>query len=676
MKFHKYIFTLVFFIAWIFPKDAFAQTENLNQFINIVNPVRISTYTNNPRESIAAQYTEVAKRNLPATWLLTYNAILDDGIESVVKTMDKNQEIGLFLEITPLIATQSGVVYHQTDSWHRASSVFLSGYTQEDRKKLIDQIFNKFKEKFGFYPTSVGSWWTDSFSLDYIKNKYGVTANLTCADQFETDGYNIWGQYWSTPFYPNKYHAGIPANDVSTKIDLVTIQWAARDPLNGYGRKPASLFSTQDYQVDEYFQKLANLYIQKNNNKFGQITIGLEGDYIPQTYTGFFSRQLDFVADLKNKGTVNIVTMKEFAEWYRKSFPELSPPQIFESDDLLGEKIKSIWYQTPYLRAHLTYNYETSETNFLDLRFYFNNFEEPYYITPNRDLDLFINVPSIFDSVGDAKEKWTIFKKRLEESKIDKNNLILKYQDGIQIKFSDDNLTILGDVNNIPLVLANNLFAETIKQDNKFSISPKKNWKFSQEGLKFNDLTQEATNFLRQRKIVALEILIICILVGSMFFLFKRDSNIFRRLLAVSLIISVIVGIYCWYNVNTRTYFVPQSELDALMRLSLMPDGKIVVFDKVCLQCSFHTKYLPAVFANKRNYVSDVSKKKVVYNSTVFDAKTREEGREELSKLNASYIYAVRFEDYKEIVPFSPGDLNLEEIYSNANATVWRIRKN
>ena len=110
----------------------------------------------------------------------------------------------------------------------------------------------------GYYPTSVGSWLTDSFSLAYMKEKYGITANLGCSDQFSTDGYKIWGQYWSTPFYQSKYHAGIPASDIFVKLDLVTIQWASRDPLNGYY---SSLFSTQDYLLTrknldfEYFKK-------------------------------------------------------------------------------------------------------------------------------------------------------------------------------------------------------------------------------------------------------------------------------------------------------------------------------------------------------------------------------------------------------------------------------------
>ena len=84
---------------------------------------------------------------------------------------------------------------------------------------------------------------------------------------------------------------------------------------------------------------------------------------------------------------------------------------------------------------------------------------------------------------------------------------------------------------------------------------------------------------------------------------------------------------------------------------------------------------MPAVFANKRDYVKKITGKEIVYNSSVFNAQTREKGRKELQKLNADYIYVVRFEDYAEETPFSPGDLNIDEIYSNANAQIWRIKK-
>lgn len=137
----------------------------------------------------------------------------------------------------------------------------------------------------------------------------------------------------------------------------------------------------------------------------------------------------------------------------------------------------------------------------------------------------------------------------------------------------------------------------------------------------------------------------------------------------------IIAGASKWYLFNSRLYFINQSELDALNRLKLMNGKKIVVYDKVCLQCSYHSVNIPAIFANKRDYVKNITGKKIVYNSSIFTAKTRKEAKQELDKLNADYIYLVRFEDYRELAPFSPGDLNIEQIYSIANAQIWKVKK-
>ena len=322
----KFIFILFSFISlFVFTKQINA--EETNQFATIINPVRISSLKN-PEVSLATEYSVIKAEQLSATWLLTFDALNNSKILSIVKNMDKKQELGIFLEVSQSFAEAADVSYHNTGFWHHANSVFLSGYTQEERKLLIDEVFRLFKDKMGYYPTSVGSWWTDSFSLAYMKEKYGITANLGCSDQFSTDGYKIWGQYWSTPFYPSKYHAGIPASDIFVKLDLVTIQWASRDPLNGYY---SSLFSTQDYLLTrknldfEYFKKLVNLYAFSNGNQFGQITVGLEADLSPETYNGEFSRQIIYLKSLEKEGKISIVNMHDFSLWYRNTFPDLSP---------------------------------------------------------------------------------------------------------------------------------------------------------------------------------------------------------------------------------------------------------------------------------------------------------------------------------------------------------------
>lgn len=673
-------FCLLTILIALFPKLTFAvqqETASANNFITVVNPIRISVYSTNPKDSLAVQYLEVQKRNLAATWLLSYDAILDSGIVSVAKKMDKAQELGLFLEITPLFSSEANVIYNKTDSWHRANSVFLSGYTQEDRRKLIDTVFEKFKQIFGFYPTSVGAWWIDSYSLEYMQKKYNITATLTCADQFSTDGYEIWGQYWSTPFYPSKMHAGIPANTLDSKLDVVIIQWAARDPLNGYGRGSASRFSTQDYQEIDYFQKLINLYATSGSNKFGQITVGLEGDFPPQTYTGtsFFISQLDVVKAENQRGSINVVTMKDFSNWYRKTFPKFSPAQIIQSDDLLGKKIKSIWYQSPNFRINIVYNYETKETKIRDFRTYHDNLQEPYYVSPNRDLNLSINIPSQIDSASNSDEEWIVFTDMLEDVESGSEEAILNYKKH-KIRLNKESIEIMGDIKSIPNLLNKSSVIDVERTLNKINLRPKMNWNFSEQGLIFRSLTQEATYFLRQRKVILSEILIVILFSSIVLFISKRRIPIFYKGIIISSVALLIIGSsYKWYLLNSKLYFVNQSELDALNRLKLMSGKKIIVFDEVCLQCSWHTANIPAIFANKRNYVKEITGKDIVYNASIFNAKTRPEAKKELDKLNADYIYLVRFEDYAELAPFSPGDLNIEEIYANANAQIWKVKK-
>ncbi len=667
------LLSVIFLSILLFSKTALAQESNLsnNQFVTIVNPFRISSYTRDPKAALLAQYKQVKIRNLPATWLLTYDVLINPDTHADILEFDSLQEVGVFLEVTPKFASASGVLYNKTDSWHRAHTVFLSGYTQEDRIKLIDKIFEEFKKIFGFYPKSVGGWWVDSFSLDYMKKKYDISANLTVADQFATDGYKLWGQYWSTPFYPSKYHAGIPARTVENKLDLVTIQWAARDPLNGYGKAGESTFSTQDYFTrnlsDDYFEKLVDLYTKQNGNMFGQITIGLEGDFTPEVYGGNFSRQLDIVKKKQDEGQIKVLTMKDFSLRYRSMFTKLSPAHIIQTDDLLGKKIKTFWFQSPVYRINITYDYESNKTYVNDFRSYHGDFEEPYYFSPNRDLNLQINIPSIIDSAGNPEDGWLIVDTKLKSVDIRDNKLFLNF-DKAQIQLEEGKINISGKINSLPQRVARSPYLQVVKKWGKIELEPKIKWPYPEEGFKFRDLTQEATFFLKQRKVIVAFALIV---LGLIFTPMRLKVPLFF------LWTIFLGGLYMkLYLPNTREYSVNQGELDALIRLKLMDGKKIVVMNNVCLQCSWHTRVMPAVFANKRDYVKKITGKEIVYNLDVFNAKTREEGRSNLKSLNADYIYVVRFEDYVEKTPFSPGDLNIEEIYSNANAEIWRIRKN
>lgn len=670
------ILTLAFVLSGLAPKHIFAQGNN--QFVTLVNPIRISSYTHDPLRSVKNQYSVVSQHRFPATWLLTYDAISHDGIFSVMRGMDKMQEFGILFEVTPEFAKASGISYHETGSWHHSNAVLLSGYTQEERVQLINTVFEKFRSRFGYYPTSVGSWWTDSFSQSYMREKYGITANLGVADQFSTDGYQVWGQYWSTPFYPSKYHAGIPASDTDTKLDIVNIQWAPRDPLNGYYN---SLYSSQDYktggvnQKTDYFEKLINLYAGKHGNQFGQITVGLEGDLLSDTYKGEFTNQMEVVGKLRNTGQFKVTTMEGFSKWYRSSFPDLSPPHLIVADDLLGSKSRVVWYQSPRYRVGLVKDDENGlVTKIIDLRTYHTDLKEPYYESPNRENTLSIYVPSVFDEVNNKEDIWKVPFGQITSIDGDNNEATVNFGSEDSIIFRPEEIFVKNKQIAIPEILKKHPAIKTIKTNSGWEILPKVTWIVPRDGIVIKALTIEATHFLKQKKVLGiLGIIIILSFVISAFVLKLKAFPVIKLLAVITIFSPIFAGGFYWYSVNTFSYSVSQGEIEVLFHLSVLPQGKVLVYNNECLQCLWYTGHKPAVFANKRGYVQKYGKHSIVYNSSVFKAETRLEAKQEFAKSKARYIYLSKVEGYIEKTPFSPGDLGIEKIYSNANAELWQV---
>ncbi len=669
MKFSFFIllFCLFFFS---FPTDSFAFESS--QFITIVNPVRISSYNLDPIQSLTSQYSVVRKHNLSATWLVTSDVLSRKGLVSVFKSMDSKQEIGLFLEVSSDFAKLSQVKYNQSDSWHRSNSLFLAGYSQADRIKLIDTLFKQFKENFGYYPVSIGSWWIDSYSLNYMQKKYGVKANLGLADQFSTDGYQVWGTYFSTPFYPSITHSGIPANNLSNKINVVNLQWAPRDPLNGYGSGDASLFSTQDYSKigfkSDYFEKLINLYAKKNNNAYGVITVGLEGDLPASIYSADFTQQMDVVKKLSPQ--IQVVTIKDFSNWYQSSFPDLSPSQVIFTDDLLGKNIKVLWYQSPKYR--IGFIYDQVSLKLIDFRIYQSNFQEPYNISPLKSINLSINIPSVVDTVNNPLSIFN-FNATNFELKGNYQKTVISLNQGKIIL--DPEKVVFSDFshNQSLKILTDHPYFKTEFIENNIEIIPS-TFPAPKEGLVFKDLSVDTTFYLNRTRVkwVFVITLLLAIFIISIFlFLNRKRLHVF--ILFIFLFIWVFIALF-YYSSFMQKYFVSQSEIDGLIQLSRMPRGNVLVKNNGCLICSYNTVFPPAVYGNKRYYISEISKHPVVYDNFIFESNNRSKIKQQIRKINVSYIYLVKYNDYNENLLLSPGDYNAEKFFENANVSIWKVK--
>ncbi len=386
--------------------------------VTIVNPIRGQDFWENDYsilETPRKEYELIAKNNLPATWLIRYDALTSAEVVKFLRELNSNQEVGLFLEVTPSFAKDAGVSYNKSPNWHYAKSVLLIGYSVEDRKRLIDTAIKKYQEVLGVSPKSVGAWWIDAGSLGYLHQKYGVMTNMDVADQYSTDQYQVWGQYFSLPFYPSKTNALLTAQSEREKIGVVTIQWAIRDPYNSYGNGVGD--STYSVQSNDYLlHGLDTNYFKKLLDVYPQVTVGLENDFEWGKYQQEYQNQIDLISRSRGAGSVRAVSMDQFGEYYRSKNPALSPNVLLQANDPLGGDGKVIWYQTPKYRVGWFYR-PGFGVAIRDLRIYDESSREECLEVACNSLDLEKSFLSAIDDVS-YKNGWQIDEGGISDLKV------------------------------------------------------------------------------------------------------------------------------------------------------------------------------------------------------------------------------------------------------------------
>jgi len=403
------IFIIFFLLLLCFSRKV--QAFKAETYVSFANPVRgpegWKNSKQNPLDLPLFQYQESTHSAFPVTWLLRFDAVNDATISAFFSGLietDKNQSLGSFLEITPRLTEAANVIYPGGISLFNANRIFLSGYSIEDRKKLIDTYMSAFFVSFGFYPKSVSAWHFDSYSLQYLQSKYSVLTAMNYDDQYNTDSYRLWGGYLGSPYFPDKNNSLIPAYSFGNRINLAMVRWAQRDLFNFYGSNNASLHSVQvnDYlalgQDTKYFEKLLAMYNQKGVNEFTYINIGLENDYDLSLYKKEIKNVYKAIKINSDKFNFHPISLSDFGDWFKARYPESSPAYFYQTEDPTGVNSgKVFWYQSPFYRLGL--KSEKGKTNIIDFRVFNREIYEDYLTTPNQDLGLFHEIPAVIDSV-------------------------------------------------------------------------------------------------------------------------------------------------------------------------------------------------------------------------------------------------------------------------------------
>ena len=344
------------------------------QIVNIVNFIRGIE----PRaemdllQPICEQIALAEKYNFKTTFLIQYDALCDEKFVEVLKKLNPTQfELGVWYEIVEPQVKKAKLSWRGRFPWDwHAHCGFSVGYTKEEREILIDILFEDFKDVFGYYPKSFGSWAFDAHSLNYANERYGLDAACNCKEQWGTDGYNLWGGYYNQGYYPSKFNSLSPAQSKENQIDTPVFRMLGSDPIYQYDsgldiNRSGDLCVQGVFTLEPVYTTEAgggipewvDWYLSENFNEkcinFSYTQAGQENSFGWEAMKRGLEYQFEEFAKMVKDGKIEIETMGETGRWFKESFEYTPATSIAALTDRLDKGRNSIWYNCRNYRINV-----------------------------------------------------------------------------------------------------------------------------------------------------------------------------------------------------------------------------------------------------------------------------------------------------------------------------------
>lgn len=340
---------------------------------------------------------EIAHKNgIKTTIQMTYASLFND--EAVNLAKEHHEKYGDEISLTLL-----GLPCEEFRKKYKTKDFCIWMFSMEDKKAIVKDVFEKFYERFGFYPESTGSYYIDAELMNYIKAEYPSvkSAVATCWEE-GPKAYRTCNNSWYTlfdggpwnPWIPSKQNTHAPAANEEEDCGIVAIPHLSRDLMacfdgNGsnFGTHPQNVLRGMIYQDGEYpyLYNLIDQYrsLEKYNrgyaynmmfvgpgwmNKMGR----WEAPY--ELLIKSYEDGMAYYGKLKKEGELEDLTMSEFADHYRATHTYEQPECAMWKDILYGSDKQYFWYADPYMRTCLDMNQGGA---IIDLRPYAAKLEWP-----------------------------------------------------------------------------------------------------------------------------------------------------------------------------------------------------------------------------------------------------------------------------------------------------------
>ena len=350
-----------------------SQSAQSPRIVNIINFIRYTEpRSEEPLEevlyqTVVSQAEDLRSKDLIGTYLLQYDALIYPPYQELMKEEKaRGCEIGAWWEITQPHVEAAGMTWRGRFPWDWHAHVdFSVGYTQPEREKLVDVYMEKFKEIFGEYPKSVGSWFIDSGTLEYLYEKYSIEASCMCKDQVGTDGYTLWGGYWNGAFYPSRQNGYMPAQSVEGSIPVPVFRMLGSDPIHQYeatvGGGVQSVESLEPVYKEgggnpKWIDWFFRMFTKEPHLGYNYVQVGQENSFTWANMEKGFVTQTQRLKEMAERGEVRIETLGETGRWFKKEYATTPPTSVIVTEDPWEGGLKTLWFNSRNYRANLLWD--------------------------------------------------------------------------------------------------------------------------------------------------------------------------------------------------------------------------------------------------------------------------------------------------------------------------------
>ena len=317
-------------------------------------------------ETTRAQLDLVNELGVDATFLLQYDVLANEDFISMIKERaGENIELGFWYEVVEPLTSACGMPYNSKRGWKwdwYINPGFSVSYTLKDREKLIDEAMRKFKELFGYYPRTVGSWLLDTYTVNYLTTKYDIDALCYCRDQINTDAYTFVGGYFNQAYYPSKNNYFTPAQSADTQINVPVFRLLGSDPIHNYDN---GKYASEGHKKGPYTMELVNdktsggnprivdwyldSYFKTEDLGFSYMQIGQENSFAMVDIITPLRMQIEKVLKL---GEVKIEKMCNTGRAFKEKYKSTPATSVCALNNWDSVDVQSVFYDSAFYTAN------------------------------------------------------------------------------------------------------------------------------------------------------------------------------------------------------------------------------------------------------------------------------------------------------------------------------------